>query len=134
VPKNIIAVIWATGALAALAAYLVGPEHLLNTLAALSDQLTLAVAMSLRDLSASAVNIVHALAVGLFVTFVGLALVAIRSGRKGRAALVVVSAVFVWLVWSGGDAPSNQRWLAAFVLAGLGTLVMSSRLHGGERM
>jgi len=133
VPKNIIAVIWATGALAALAAYLVGPEHLLNTLAALSDQVTLAVAMSLRDLSASAVNVVHALAVGLFVTFVGLALVAIRSGRKGRAALVVVSAVFVWLVWSG-DAPSNQRWLAAFVLAGLGTLVMSSRLHGGERM
>lgn len=132
-PKNIIAVIWATGALAALAAYLVGPEHLLNTLAALSDQVTLAVAMSLRDLSASAVNVVHALAVGLFVTFVGLALVAIRSGRKGRAALVVVSAVFVWLVWSG-DAPSNQRWLAAFVLAGLGTLVMSSRLHGGERM
>jgi len=133
VPKNIIAVIWATGALAALAAYLVGPEHLLNTLAALSDQVTVAVAMSLRDLSASAVNVVHALAVGLFVTFVGLALVAIRSGRKGRAALVVVSAVFVWLVWSG-DAPSNQRWLAAFVLAGLGTLVMSSRLHGGERM
>ncbi len=132
-PKNIIAVIWATGALAALAAYLVGPEHLLNTLAALSDQVTVAVAMSLRDLSASAVNVVHALAVGLFVTFVGLALVAIRSGRKGRAALVVVSAVFVWLVWSG-DAPSNQRWLAAFVLAGLGTLVMSSRLHGGERM
>jgi len=133
VPKNIIAVIWATGALAALAAYLVGPEHLLNTLAALSDQVTVAVAMSLRDLSASAVNVVHALAVGLFVTFVGLALVAIRNGRKGRAALVVVSAVFVWLVWSG-DAPSNQRWLAAFVLAGLGTLVMSSRLHGGERM
>lgn len=132
-PKNIIAVIWATGALAALAAYLVGPEHLLNTLAALSDQVTLAAATSLRDLSASAVNVVHALAVGLFVTFVGLALVAIRSGRKGRAALVVVSAVFVWLVWSG-DAPSNQRWLAAFVLAGLGTLVMSSRLHGGERM
>ena len=132
-PKNIIAAIWAAGALAAVVAYLVGPEHLLNTLAALSDQATLALAVSLRNLSTSAVNVVHALAVGLFVTFVGLALVAIRSGHKGRAALVIVSAAFVWLVWTG-EAPSNERWLAAFVLAGVGTLVMSGRLHGGSRM
>ena len=131
--RNPIAAVWAVGALAALLAYLVGPDHLLSTLIVSVDRALFIAGDLLRSLSASAVGAMHALAVGLFVTFVGLSLLAIRNGQRGRAALVAVSAVFVWLVWRGGDATSNGRWLSAFVLAAIGTLVMTGRLHGNGR-
>ena len=130
--RNPIAVVWALGALAALVAYMVGPDHLLAVLVVTADRALFNLGQTLRSLSASAVGAMHAVAVGLFVTFVGLCLLAIRNGRRAQIALVAVSALFVWLVWSGGEATSNGRWLSAFVLAAVGTLVMSSRLHGGR--
>lgn len=125
--------VWLVGALAALLAYAVGPDHLLSTLIVAANRTMFFVGELLRSLSASAVGAMHAVAVGLFVTFVGLCLLAIRNGQRARVALVVVSALFVWLVWSGGDATSNGRWLSAFVLAAVGTLVMTGRLHGTGR-
>ena len=131
--RNPIAAVWAIGALAALIAYVVGPDHLLSAVVVSADRALFVIGDLLRSLSASAVGAMHAVAVGLLVTFVGLCLLAIRNGQRGRAALVAVSALFVWLVWSGGDATSNGRWLSAFVLAAVATLVMSSRLHGNGR-
>ena len=131
--RNPIAAVWAVGVLAALIAYAVGPDHLLSTIIISTDRALFILGDALRSLSARAVGAMHAVAVGLFVTFVGLCLLAIRNGQRGRAALVAVSAVFVWLVWSGGEATSNGRWLSAFVLAAAGTLVMTGRLHGNGR-
>ena len=131
--RNPIALVWALGALAALVAYLMGPDHLLYVLVAAADRVWFNLALTLRSLSANAVGAMHAVAIGLFVTFVGLCLLAIRNGRRAQFGLVVVSALFAWLVWSGGEATSNGRWLSAFVLAAVATLVMSSRLHGGGR-
>ena len=72
--------------------------------------------------------VVRALAVGLFVTFVALAVLTIRQGGKGKAALVLVSSVFLVLLHDGANA-SNGHWAAAFVLAAIGALVMTGRVR-----
>jgi xanthine/uracil/vitamin C permease (AzgA family) len=67
------------------------------------------------------------------VVFVGLSLLAIRAGHRGRAGLVVISVLFLALIWHQETAYANPRWFAALVLAGVGAMVMTSRLLGPSR-
>jgi hypothetical protein len=126
--RNTILLIWIGGILVALLAYAADPGALLN---AALDLLATGVAGAERligELSAFGSDAVRALAVGLFVIFVAMAVLAIRQGGKGRMALFVVSAVFLSLLRDGSGA-SNGRWVAAFALAAVGALVMTTRVR-----
>jgi hypothetical protein len=127
-PRTTITLIWIGGILVALLAYAAGPGALLN---ATLDQIAAGIATIQRligGLSAFGSDVVRALAVGLFVIFAALAVLAIRQGGKGRMALFSVSAVFVLLLRDGGAA-SNGNWVAAFALAATGALVMTARVR-----
>ncbi|HEY0418301.1 MAG TPA: hypothetical protein VGC80_02165 [Acetobacteraceae bacterium] len=127
--RNTIALIWIIGLLVALAAYLVGPENLVGFTLDAIDQIFFLVGSFVRELSRVSIAVIRALAVGLFVTFVALAILGIRRGRRVQGALVVVSALFLWLIWDGYYA-SNGRWTAAFILAAIAALSMTNRLRG----
>jgi len=82
------------------------------------------------DLSVLALDMVRALAIGLFATFAVLAVAVARRGGRGRGALLVVTLLFVILAGGGIDgAAPNTRWTAALLLSGVGALVMTGRLR-----
>ena len=122
---------WGLGLALAALVYVVGPDRfvfrVLDTAHVLAWRLSEAVA----DLSALAVNLVRALAIGLFATFVVLAVVVARRGGKSRGALILVSLLFLFLAGGGGPdgASANTRWTAALLLSGMGALVMTGRLR-----
>jgi hypothetical protein len=126
--RNTIMLIWTGGLLVALLAYATNPGALLNAALDLLAGGLAAVERLVAGLSAFGSDVVRALAVGLFVTFVALAVFAIRQGGKGRMALFTVSTVFVLLLRDGGGE-SNGRWVAAFALAAVGALVMTTRVR-----
>ncbi len=125
--RNTIMLIWIGGLLVAGIAYATDPGALLEAALNLLAAGLAACERLVRDLSVFGSDVVRALAVGLFVTFVALSVIAIRQGEKGRTALLTVSVVFVLLLRDGGAA-SNGRWVAAFALAAVGALVMTSRV------
>ena len=126
--KNPVAVIWLVGVAAAAAVYLLGSDWLLGGLESLADAAAMGLAAVMQQMSSLTSELLRAIATGLFVTFVGLSLLAIRVGQRGRAALVLVSAGFFWLVGTGGPLASREEWVEALLLAAAGALVMTQRL------
>jgi hypothetical protein len=126
--RNTVMLIWVGGILVALIAYLADPGALINSALDLLAAGIAALQRFVANLSALGSEIIRALAVGLFVTFVAMAVLAIRQGGKGRMALFTVSSMFVLLLREG-SAASNERWVAAFALAATGALVMTARVR-----
>ena len=85
---------------------------------------------TLADLSLVARDLVRALAIGLYGTFVVLSLMVIRRGGPAKAALFWVTILFLLMI-GPGDMPSesNARWAFALALAGVGSLMMTNRLQ-----
>jgi hypothetical protein len=127
--KSPIAAIWLAGILVAVVAYAANPAHLLTVALDMLAAGFAAIEDMVRSLTLFGSDVVRALAIGLFVTFVALSVLAIRQGHRGRMALVIVSAVFVLLVRDDGDGVSNGRWVAAFALAAVAALVMTDRMR-----
>jgi hypothetical protein len=126
--RNTVALIWLGGIAVAVIAYAVDPGAVLE---AALDLLAAAIAGTERfihDLSNFGSGVIRALAMGLFVTFVALAVLTIRQGGKGKTALVMVSGVFLLLLRDGANS-SNGHWVAAFALAAVGALVMTTRVR-----
>ena len=126
--RNTVAFIWIGGIAIAAIAYAADPGALLE---AALNLLAAAIAVTerfVRDLSTFGSAVIRALAVGLFVTFVALAILTIRQGGQGRTALVMVSVVFLLLLRDGASA-ANGRWVAAFALAAVGAVVMTTRVR-----
>ena len=67
----------------------------------------------------------------LYAVFCVLCLLAIRRGNRGRAALVLVSVVFLSLVGLDDGAPGERRWAEALLLAAVAALVMTRRARAG---
>ena len=126
--RRTIALIWLAGLLVAALAYAADPNALVNAALDLVAAGIAAVERVVSALSVFSAAMVRALAVGLFVTFIGLSLLAIRQGRKGWAALVGVSVGFMLLVHGGA---SNENWVTAFALAAIAALVMTGRVRRG---
>ncbi len=77
-----------------------------------------------------ALDLVRALAIGLYATFVVLALAVARRGGRAKGALVVITVLFVLLVGHADMATeSNGRWTAALALCAVGAVVMTGRLR-----
>ena len=128
--RDPIVLAWVAGLALAALVYAVGPDRflfrVLDTLHVLAWRLSEAVA----DLSVLALDLVRALAIGLFATFVVLAVAVARRGGRGRGALLLVSVLFLFLAGGGADGASpNTRWTAALLLSGMGALVMTGRLR-----
>lgn len=118
---------WGIGLLLAALIYLVGPDRFLFRLLDTLHLMAWRFAEMIEDLSVMALDVVRALAIGLYATFVVLALAVARRGGAARAALVVVSVLFLGL--AGGSGVANTRWTATLVLCGVGAAVMTGRLR-----
>ena len=121
---------WVAGLGLAVLVYLFGPRdflfHVLNWFHVALWQLSEIIA----DLGSKALDLVRALAMGLYATFVLLALAVLRRGGRARAALVVVTVLSLVLVTNDtGPAEGNGRWAAALALSAVGAIVMTARLR-----
>jgi hypothetical protein len=128
VSRNVVAVAWLAGIVLAALVYVAGPDRLVLAIVDAGEATRLLLQDLARNLTLASFELVRALAIGLFATFAVLAVAAVRRGHKGRGALVMVSAVFMLLVWDQGGYESASRWVGALVLAAVGAVVMTSRL------
>ena len=75
-----------------------------------------------------ALDVVRALAIGLYATFLGLAFAVDRRGGRARMAVIVVSILFFLLVGDAGPA-DQAEWVAGLALSAVGAMVMTARLR-----
>ncbi len=126
--RDPVLVAWLVGLALAALVFLVGPDHFLFRLDDALHLIVWRIAEALQQLSATALDAVRALAIGLYVTFMALAFAVHRRGGRARAAIVVVTLLYMGLV--GYAVPGDQtRWLAALALSGVGAAVMTGRLR-----
>lgn len=122
--------IWIGGIVLAVALYLVGPDRFLDTLLNVFDTVDMAFHNLAFVLGAQAYGVVRALALALYVVFAVLAVLASQRGLRGFWPLLIVSALFLMLVWrpyEDGFVPIG-RWCAALVLVLVAAVLMSQRL------
>ena len=121
---------WVAGLGLAALAYWVGPQYFLFRVADSFHVALWRISEAIGDLSLMGRDLVRALAIGIYATFVVLALSVIRRGGTGKAALFWVSALFLFLV-GGVDltTESNGRWALALLVAGVGAVTMTQRLR-----
>lgn len=122
---------WGIGLVLAVLVYIVGPDRFLFRVLDTLHVLGWRVAELIDDLSLVALDLMRALAIGLYVTFVMLALAVARRGGPSRGALLVVSLLFLAL--AGGSGVPNARWTAALVLSAVAAAVMTGRLRAPVR-
>lgn len=126
--RDPVVVAWVVGLALAGAVYALGPDRVLFRIEDALHVVAWRLSELLWDLSATALDVMRALSIGLFVTFLALAFAVMRRGGRARMAAVVVSIVFMALVQ--GAAPGDtSRWVAALVLSGIGASVMTGRLR-----
>ncbi len=125
-----VALVWLGGIALAVVAYVVGPSHFLASVLAAISHVGVVLDDLVRNLTATAFDVMRAAAIGLYGTFAALSIIAIGRGERGRLGLVVITIVFLMLVWDAwGEVPaSTTRWLAALVLAGVAAMTMTRRL------
>lgn len=121
---------WVFGLGLATVAFLLGPQYFLFRVL---DYLHVAfwrLGEIIGDLSLVARDVVRALAIGLYGTFVLLAILVIRRGGHARAALFWISILFFLLIGQVDMVTeSNARWVLALALSGFSAMVMTNRLR-----
>ena len=127
-----VTLVWLGGIALALLAYAVGPERVVAVVLQGAQHIEWVMRDLAHRLTAATISVMRAAAIGLFGSFVGLSLLAMRRHQGAGGGLVVVTVVFLLLVWGAdGDGPgSNMRWIAALLLAGLAALSATRRLGG----
>lgn len=128
--RNTIGLVWLLGALLTAGVYATGPDRFLQVALGLLHHPQAGFEAVLAAFTIQAFELVCALAIGLFVVFIALGVMASRRGLRARAALAVVSVVYLALLYPAieGFYVSTERWFGAFVLGAVGALVMTSRL------
>lgn len=122
--------IWIGGLVLAVALYVVGPDRFIDACLDLFGSIDAALHNLALMLGTQAYAVVRALALALYVVFAVLTFLAARRGHRGTGALVVVSIVFLVLVWrpyAAYPAPLG-RWLIALALVVIGAVMMTQRL------
>ena len=122
--------IWIGGLVLAVVLYLIGPDRFFAACLNLFDAIDAAFRNLVAMLGAQTYSVVRALAIAIYVVFAVLAVLASQRGHRGLGALLVVSAVYLILVWRPYDAypVPISRWLAALGLVVVGAVVMTQRL------
>lgn len=128
--RDPVLIAWVLGLGLAAIAYAVGPQYFMFRVADSFHVAMWRIGEAIGDLSLMGRDLVRALAIGLYVTFVVLALAVIRRGGRGKAALAWVSLLFLFLI--GGielTTESDTRWVLALAVAGGGAVTMTQRLR-----
>ena len=125
--RRTIALIWIAGLLLALAAYTVGPDDFVRAAFLLFDRLAENVQIALHDLGARTYDVLRALALGLFAIFFVLSVLAAQRGLPARGTLLIVTLLFLLLVWHEGPEATGH-WTLAFLLAAAGAASVTRRL------
>ncbi|WP_428533799.1 hypothetical protein [Rhodopila sp.] len=128
--RESILMIWVGGLVLAVALYLVGPDRFLDACLNLYNAIDGAFRGLVAMLGAQTYSVVRALAIAIYVVFAVLAVLASQRGHRGFGALLIVTAVYLILVWRPYDAYPVPlgRWLAALALVVIGAVVMTQRL------
>jgi hypothetical protein len=122
--------IWAGGIVLAIVLYAIGPDRFVS---ACLDSLLLAEA-AFRNLMLSlgmhAYNLVRAAAIAMYVVFAVLGGMAAFRGLRAWSALIIVTGVFLVLVWRPEEIDPTPvgRWLAGLVLCLAAAFAMTRRL------
>ncbi len=121
---------WVLGLGLAALAYAVGPQYFLFRVVDYVHLAAWRLGEVIGDLSLVARDVVRALAIGLYATFVVLAVTVLRRGGRARGALLVVTILFLVLIGQVEVATDNNtRWILALALSGFGAIVMTNRLR-----
>jgi len=130
VRRQTIGMIWVGGMVLAILLYLTGPDRFMAACLSLIDRLDNAFQELVFLFGAQAFNVVRALAIAIYTVFVLLALLAAQRGIRAIWALIVVSAVYLLMVWhpEAVGASAIGRWFTALLIASVGGLVMTQRL------
>lgn len=129
--RNTIGLIWLAGIVFTLILYRVGPENVVQSFGDVLLRVQDGLQELLGMLAVNTYQLMRAFAIGLFPVFVALCLMAMRRGLRARRALIVVSVLFVAMLYGpvlDGDRISSNRWMAAFLLVSIGSAVMTQRL------
>ena len=133
VRRDPVVIAWIVGLCLAAIVYFVGPDRFFFRLEDTLHVLAWRVAEALNDLSATVLEVVRALSIGLYITFLGLCIAVTRRGGRAKFAAVVVTVLMLLLV--EGASPGDQtRWIAALMLSGVGALVMTGRLRHADAL
>jgi hypothetical protein len=121
---------WIAGLALAALAYAVGPDRLIAGALDGFQRASWYFDRLAHSLTAAMREGLRAITIGLYGTFVALSLVGMRRRAHGPGGLIVVTIVFLLLVWgAGGDRPAaNARWATALVVAALAALNATRRL------
>ena len=122
--------IWGGGFVLAVLLYVIGPDRFFDVCFAVIDAIDAAFRDLVLALGAQTYGVIRAFAIAIYVVFAVLAVLASRRGHRGFGALVVVTAVFLMLVWhpyAVYPAPIS-RWIAALALVVAGAVIMTQRL------
>ena len=133
--KKHVYLIWAGGAAFALVLYLAGPDRLFTAIAYGWDSLIWSLRRGLGNISGPLYDLIRAFAIAIFIVFWVLGVMALRRGQPARAALAVLTLLFLFLVglpshW--GNAISGGDWVTALVVAVIGALIMTGRVARGK--
>jgi hypothetical protein len=128
-----VTVVWVVGLILAALVYLVGPDRFLENAFADADRLAEAAQRALLQAGARVYDVVRALAIACFAIFFALSVIAAGRGQPARGLLLLVSLLFLVLVWHEGPEATGH-WLLAFLLAAAGAASMTRRLSAGPPM
>ena len=131
--RDPVSLVWIAGLVLAVVFYLLDPGRIAEQVGLVLSAVASQVDLAFAQITFAAAGAVRAAALALFAVFVGLSLLTIRRGGRGRAALVLVSAAFLALVAVGDAGPGERRWGEALLLAGAGALVMTRRVRSEPR-
>ncbi len=127
--RDPVALVWIGGLALAAVLYVVGTDRfwfqILNTLHLVGYW----VGEIIADLSGLTIELVRALALGVFATFVALCWLAARRGAAARGIGLLVALLFLVLAGGGDYGAGSARWAGALLVAGLGAAVMTRRLR-----
>jgi len=118
---------WIAGLALAALVYAVGPDDALEAVFRFSDAAGLALQRLVETLGGRAFEVLRALAIGCFAVFFVLSIVAAGRGLPGIGLLLLVSVLFLLLVWHEGPQATGH-WLLAFILAAAAALNMTRKL------
>lgn len=128
--RDPVALAWIVGLGLAALAYVVGPQDFLFRVTDWLHFAAFRLGEVIGDLSLAARDIVRALAIGLYATFVLLSILVIRRGGRAVAMLVWVTILFALLIGRAEMVTeSNARWILALALVAVGAATMSHRLR-----
>jgi hypothetical protein len=127
-----VALVWLGGVLLAAALYVVGPDRFIASCLDAFDTLQDALQTLALVLGARAYDVLRALAIALYIVFLVLALMAARRGFRAVGPLVVVSILFLALVWRpfSDRPPGSLHWLAALAVVTVAAAGMTRQLVG----